>query len=77
MLLPVLVVRLAQARGPAPRPTAASETFRRFHAAVERDHAVTRRIEDYAAALGHSPRTPTRATLAATGRTAKQYVPSR
>ncbi|WP_329579328.1 helix-turn-helix domain-containing protein [Streptomyces sp. NBC_01361] len=76
-LVSVLVVRLAQARGPAPRPTTASETFRRFHAAVERDHAVTRRVEDYAAALGYSTRTLTRATLAATGRTAKQYVDDR
>ncbi|MBO1330174.1 helix-turn-helix transcriptional regulator [Streptomyces sp. VRA16 Mangrove soil] len=76
-LLSVLVVRLAQARGAAPDPSAASETFRRFHAVVERDHAVTRRVEDYAAALGYSPRTLTRASLAATGRTAKQYVDDR
>ncbi|MER6034048.1 helix-turn-helix transcriptional regulator [Streptomyces sp. NPDC001835] len=76
-LLSVLVVRLAQARGPVPRPAPASQTFRRFHAAVERDHAVTRRVEDYAAALGYNPRTLTRATLAATGRTAKQYVDDR
>ncbi|RVU20880.1 AraC family transcriptional regulator [Streptomyces antnestii] len=76
-LLSVLVVRFAQARGPAPRPTPASETFRRFHSAVERDHAVTRRVEDYAAALGYSSRTLTRATLAATGRTAKQYIDDR
>ncbi|MER6982779.1 helix-turn-helix transcriptional regulator [Streptomyces carpinensis] len=76
-LLSVLVMRLAQARGPAPRPTASSEVFRRFHAAVERDHAVTRRVEDYAAALGYNPRTLTRAASAATGRTAKQYVDDR
>ncbi|MEV5612779.1 helix-turn-helix transcriptional regulator [Streptomyces sp. NPDC052225] len=76
-LLSVLVVRLAKVRDPAPRAAASSDTFRRFHAAVERDHAVTRRVEDYAAALGYSPRTLTRATLAATGRTAKQYVDER
>ncbi|MEU2925921.1 helix-turn-helix transcriptional regulator [Streptomyces sp. NPDC007251] len=76
-LLSVLVMRLAQARGPAPRPAAPSEVFRRFHAAVERDHAVTRRVEDYAAALGYSPRTLTRAASAATGRTAKQYIDDR
>ncbi|MGN5382368.1 helix-turn-helix transcriptional regulator [Streptomyces lasalocidi] len=76
-LLSVLVVRLAQARGPAPLPTPASETFRRFHAAVEQNHAVTRRVEDYATALGYNPRTLSRATLAATGRTAKQYVDDR
>ncbi|MFF4019751.1 helix-turn-helix transcriptional regulator [Streptomyces sp. NPDC001843] len=76
-LLSVLVMRLAQARGPAPRPAVSSEAFRRFHAAVERDHAVTRRVEDYAAALGYSPRTLTRAASAATGRTAKQYIDDR
>ncbi|WP_322973212.1 helix-turn-helix domain-containing protein [Peterkaempfera griseoplana] len=75
-LLSVLVVRLAHVRDPEPGPVA-SETFRRFHVAVERDYAVTRRVEDYAAALGYSPRTLSRATLAATGRTAKQYVDDR
>jgi AraC-like DNA-binding protein len=44
---------------------------------VERDHAVTRRVEDYAAALGYSPRTLTRAASSATGRTAKQYIDDR
>ncbi|NJP75446.1 hypothetical protein HCJ99_32570, partial [Streptomyces sp. C1-2] len=46
-LLSVTVVRLAQARGPVTRPVPASRTFARFHAAVERDHAVTRRVEDH------------------------------
>ncbi|MGY4918554.1 helix-turn-helix domain-containing protein [Streptomyces sp. 900116325] len=55
----------------------ASETFRRFHTAVERDHAVPRRVDDYATALRYSPHTLTRATLAATGCTAKQYVDDR
>ncbi|EGG47083.1 transcriptional regulator [Streptomyces griseoaurantiacus M045] len=76
-LLSVTVVRLAQARGPVTRPVPASRTFARFHAVVERDHAVTRRVEDHAAALGYSPRTLTRARLAATGRTAEQYVDDR
>ncbi|MFG2661621.1 helix-turn-helix domain-containing protein [Streptomyces sp. NPDC048425] len=38
---------------------------------------MTRRVEDYAAALGYSPRSLPRATLAATGRTAKQYADDR
>ncbi|MFF1359974.1 helix-turn-helix domain-containing protein [Streptomyces sp. NPDC058297] len=76
-LLSVLLMRLATVRESTPGPLAASDTFHRFHAAVERDHAVTRRVEDYAAALGYSPRTLTRATLAASGRTAKQYVDDR
>lgn len=75
-LLSVLVMRLAAVRDD-PAPAASRDTFHRFHAAVERDHAVTRRVEDYAAALGYSPRTLTRAALAATGRTAKQYVDDR
>ncbi|MFF7580530.1 helix-turn-helix transcriptional regulator [Streptomyces sp. NPDC008061] len=56
---------------------ALADAFHRFHTAVERDHAVTRRVEDHTAALGYSPRTLTRATLAVTGRTAEQYVDDR
>jgi AraC-like DNA-binding protein len=39
--------------------------------------ARTHRVADYAAALGYSVRTLTRATLAATGRTAKQHLDAR
>ncbi|WP_327174529.1 AraC family transcriptional regulator [Streptomyces sp. NBC_01335] len=76
-LVSVLVLRLATVRGTAPRPGPVSEVFRRFHDAVERDHATTRRVEDYAAALGYSPRTLTRATRAVTGAGAKQFVDDR
>ncbi|WP_405774182.1 helix-turn-helix transcriptional regulator [Streptomyces sp. NBC_00859] len=79
-LVSVLTLRLAGAHtvhGPASRRTPAGETFRRFHEAVERDHAVTRRVEDYAAALGYSPRTLSRVTLAATGVTPKKYIDGR
>ncbi|HWH00112.1 MAG TPA: AraC family transcriptional regulator [Pilimelia sp.] len=51
--------------------------FRRFRSEVERSYTATRRVEDYAARLGCSVRTLTRASLAATGRTAKQLVDDR
>ncbi len=76
-LLAVLLLRLAKARGAAPDAPVSNQAFRRFHAAVERDFTVTRRVEDYAAALGYSPRTLTRATTAATGMSAKRYIDER
>jgi AraC-like DNA-binding protein len=76
-LLTVLVVRLARAYGSEPDRPAPNETFRRFHAAVERDFTVTRRVEDYAVALGYSRRTLTRATEAVTGMPAKRYIDER
>jgi AraC-like DNA-binding protein len=44
---------------------------------VERSYVATRRVEDYAARLGCSVRTLTRASLAATGRSAKQVIDDR
>ncbi|WP_077797311.1 AraC family transcriptional regulator [Streptomyces sp. JHA26] len=76
-LLAVLVVRLARAYGSEPGRPVPNETFRRFRAAVERDFAVTRRVEDYAAALGYSRRTLTRAAEAVTGMPAKRYIDER
>lgn len=58
-----------QGRGP--------ETFRRFRAAVERDFTRTRRVADYAQALGYSPRTLSRATRTAAGLGAKEFVDRR
>lgn len=76
-LLSALVLRLAHMRRPAPDDEVGQETFRRFCAAVERDFARTRRVEDYARTLGYSVRTLTRATLAATGSSAKRYLDER
>jgi AraC-like DNA-binding protein len=76
-LLAVLLLRLAGADGARPGVPAANETFRRFRTAVERDFAVTRRVEDYATALGYDRRTLTRATEAATGMPAKRYIDER
>ncbi|WP_189938238.1 helix-turn-helix transcriptional regulator [Streptomyces sulfonofaciens] len=78
-LLAALVLRLGHLHHTRPPHVGAGDsgTFQRFHRAVERDFAVTRRVEDYAAALGYSVRTLTRACQAATSRTAKQYLDDR
>ncbi|MFC3505337.1 helix-turn-helix transcriptional regulator [Micromonospora krabiensis] len=76
--LAVLLLRLAlggQERHPAARPE--QDTFDRFCREVERDYQHTRRVEDYAARLGCSVRTLTRACLAVTGRSAKQVIDDR
>jgi len=80
LLLDVLLVRLVHSREPAPDPRAdarAADTFRRFDAALEQDFTRRHLVGDYASALGYSVRTLTRATLAATGSTAKQFIDAR
>ncbi|HWS38340.1 MAG TPA: AraC family transcriptional regulator [Actinoplanes sp.] len=52
-------------------------TFERFRIRLEEGYPNTRRVEDYASELGCSVRTLTRASLALTGRTAKQVVDDR
>ncbi|WP_392674807.1 helix-turn-helix domain-containing protein [Streptomyces sp. LN785] len=77
LLLSVLLLRLAHA-GPGPSsPAGTGSTFRSFRAAVERDFSRTHRVGDYAAALGYSVRSLTRAAQAATGASAKQYLDAR
>ncbi|MFI5794558.1 helix-turn-helix domain-containing protein [Streptomyces sp. NPDC051677] len=77
-LLAVLVLRLSQRTAavgsPAPEP---GETFVHFRDAVERDFTRTRRLEDYAQALGYSPRTLSRAALAGAGVGAKEFIDRR
>ena len=63
--------------GPLSRGLAETRTFTRFRRQLEEQHARSRRVEDYAAGLGCSVRTLTRASLAITGRTAKQVVDDR
>ncbi|GAA4836518.1 helix-turn-helix domain-containing protein [Saccharopolyspora rosea] len=76
-LLAVLLLRLAHA-GPEPSTAAPPDgPFERFRAAVERDFTRTHRVADYAAALGYSTRTLTRAALAASGTTAKAHLDAR
>jgi AraC-like DNA-binding protein len=75
-LLAALVLRLSQL--PASRERAAlDEAFVRFRASVERDFTRTRTVADYARALGYSARTLSRATVAATGLNAKEFIDRR
>ncbi|MGW7365948.1 AraC family transcriptional regulator [Streptomyces sp. NPDC054841] len=77
-LLSVLLLRLTHAcPAPASPPGSVNDAFHRFRAAVERDFADSHHVNDYAAALGYSVRTLTRATQEATGSTAKQYLDAR
>jgi AraC-like DNA-binding protein len=70
------VARLEPEGGPG-LAAADSEVLARFRAEIDRRYAHTRQVDDYARALGCSVRTLTRASLAATGRTAKQLVDER
>ncbi|BBH63860.1 hypothetical protein ACTI_05450 [Actinoplanes sp. OR16] len=54
-----------------------TRTFERFRSRLEEGYPNSRRVEDYAAELGCSVRTLTRASLAISGRTAKQVVDDR
>ncbi|GAA4704026.1 helix-turn-helix domain-containing protein [Phytohabitans rumicis] len=79
--LAVLLLRIALLGTSNPDSRAAAEgeaeTFRRFRAHIEQEYARTRRVDDYAAHLGCCVRTLTRASLAATGRSAKQVIDDR
>ncbi|GAU68064.1 putative AraC family transcriptional regulator [Streptomyces sp. NBRC 110611] len=79
-LLAVLVLRAAYPAGPAgdgPGGCEAGETYLRFRDAVERDFTRSRRVADYARALGYAPRTLSRATEATTGVGAKEFIDRR
>ena len=76
-LLAALVLRLSHLYVRERGAREASEAFRAFHTAVERDFADSRTVADYARALGYSSRTLTRACLAAAGVTAKRYLDER
>ncbi|MBW6439421.1 AraC family transcriptional regulator [Actinoplanes hulinensis] len=76
--LAALLLRIATLDpGSALRAHVESRTFERFRRRLEERFPHTRRVEDYAAELGCSVRTLTRASLALTGRTAKQVVDDR
>jgi AraC-like DNA-binding protein len=77
--LAVLLLRVAllNAADQIPMSGPESRTFLRFRRELERCHPDSRRVEDYAARLGCSVRTLTRASLAVTGRSAKQLVDDR
>jgi AraC-like DNA-binding protein len=76
-LASALLLRLAHLRDRQHAEAPSSDTFRRFHEALERDFTVSHTVDEYAQALGYSVRTLTRACLAAAGRTAKQYLDDR
>lgn len=77
-LLSVLLLRLTDHEAPvgsaAPEH---GETFERFREAVEGDFARARDVGHYARRLGYAPRTLTRATRAAAGVGAKEFIDNR
>lgn len=75
-LLAVLVLRIASLPG-VPASPEQSEVYLAFRDAVERDFANTRTLSDYAEALACSPRTLSRATIAAVGMPAKEFIDRR
>ena len=77
-LLAALLVRIARLPQPAGHdPTAGGAVFRAFQRELERSYTATRNTHDYAAHLGYSEKTLTRACQAATGRTAKELIDGR
>ncbi|MFG2429499.1 helix-turn-helix domain-containing protein [Streptomyces sp. NPDC048590] len=78
-LLSVILIRLVHLADPGrqTRPAAENEPFRLFREAVEKGFRQTHRVDDYAAELGYSPRTLTRAAKAALGVGAKRYIDDR
>ncbi|WP_026924552.1 helix-turn-helix domain-containing protein [Glycomyces arizonensis] len=76
-LLAVLVLRVACLPDPSGPVREPGEVYAAFRDAVERDFANSRRLNDYAAALAYSPRTLSRATLAASGVGAKEFIDRR
>lgn len=75
--LTVLLLRIALITRAAGPTGAEGRTFVRFRRRLESGHPRSRRVEDYAEEMGCSVRTLTRASLAVTGRTAKQVVDDR
>lgn len=77
ILRALLEVLLLRASDGAPPPAAGREAFTAYAAAVEAHFATSREVAWYAHRLGYSPRTLSRATQEATGRSAKQYLDDR
>jgi AraC-like DNA-binding protein len=77
--LAALLLRVArlEPEGGAGMGESDSEVFGRFRQEIESRFAESRQVEEYAETLGCSVRTLTRASLASTGRTAKQLVDDR
>jgi AraC-like DNA-binding protein len=75
--LAVVLLRIALLTRAYAAGNAETRTFARFRRRLEAGHPRSRRVEDYAEEMGCSVRTLTRASLAVTGRTAKQVVDDR
>jgi AraC-like DNA-binding protein len=75
-LLAVLVLQLAAVYGTHQEPIV-GDAFPRFQEAVEQGFARSHQVADYAAQLGYSVRTLTRASQAATGHGAKRLIDDR
>lgn len=78
-LLSVLVLRVLPAEPASPRAGSTEDhaVFRRYRAAVEERFAQQHHVADYARTLGYGQRSLTRATRAATGLGAKQFLDQR
>lgn len=77
-LLSALLIHIARLPRDVPAESGSDHgAYSRFLQELERRFAETRRVQDYAAALGYSPRTLTRMSVAATGRSAKQVIDAR
>ena len=80
-LLAVLVLRAAHPAGAVDTDREGAcevgETYLRFRDAVEREFTRSRRVADYARSLGYAPRTLSRATEAAAGVGAKEFIDRR
>jgi AraC-like DNA-binding protein len=75
--LAVLLTRVAVLSRAEATDVPAGDVMSRFRREIEASFTRTRRVEDYAAQLGYSVRTLTRACLAATGYSAKQVLDAR
>jgi AraC-like DNA-binding protein len=75
--LAALLLRLSRLEPEGGPDQGDSEVLARFRTVIDEHFALTRQVEEYARQLGCSVRTLTRASLAATGRTAKQLVDDR
>jgi len=77
-LLSVLILRLTGASDATPPArSSAARLYEQFRDLLERDFPSAHNVDHYAAALGYSPRTVARATMAAAGQTPKQMIQER
>lgn len=77
-LLAAVLIHIARLpRGAATDTDHEATGYSRFLDDLERRYTQTRQVRDYAASIGYSPRTLTRMSLAATGKTAKEVIDAR